>query len=91
MPAASCPRSSLAASGAASAEASVDPQKGASRSAVSTAPTVHPRAERLAFVFEPANPMRHIMDPPVGRRKVSGHGVIPRDNHPFNSQLPNYL
>jgi len=30
-------------------------------------------------------------DPPVGRRKVSGHGVIPRDNHPFNSQLPNYL
>ena len=42
-----------------SAQASHPPKqaKGASRSAVSTAPTVHPRAVRLAFFFEPANPI----------------------------------
>ncbi len=49
MPPASCPRRF--------AEASVDSPKGAFRSAVSTAPTVHPRAVRLAFVFEPADPI----------------------------------
>jgi hypothetical protein len=42
----------------------------------STAPTVHPRAMRLAFVFEPANPILDRFSAGLPTAPPSGH-VIP--------------
>ena len=49
--------------------------KGASRSGVSTAPTVHPRAVRQAFVFEPANPILDRFSVRLPTAPPSGHAI----------------